>query len=149
MFEICFFLGIPIVKIWPYQKKRRMNSKNCDFKSCISARSPWLWFLWITFVLVTTNFHCLKFPLFHCDGKLALYWILSLYGQTFHFQCITITLKRNKYFHIKSSTIVLFKSLRNCKRRNNRNFMLKSNSNKIMLWGSWGQHYLVLNKISK
>ena len=41
--------------------------------------------------------------------------------------------------------IVLFKSLRNSKRHNKGNFTLKFNSNKIMLYG---QHYLVLNKIS-
>ena len=42
--------------------------------------------------------------------------------------------------------IVLFKSIRNSKRRNKGNFTSKSNSNKIKLGG--GQHYLVLNKIS-
>ena len=42
--------------------------------------------------------------------------------------------------------IVLFKSIRNSKRRNEGNFTLKSNLNKIKLCG--GQHYLVLNKIS-
>jgi hypothetical protein len=36
----------------------------------------------------------------------------------------------------------------NCKRRNKENFMLNYNSNKIMLFGGGGQHYLVLNKIS-
>ena len=45
-------------------------------------------------------------------------------------------------------TIVLFKSLRNSKRRNKVNFTSKSNSNKIKLRGGGGQHYLVLNKIS-
>ena len=44
--------------------------------------------------------------------------------------------------------IVLFKSLRNFKRRNKRNFTLKFNSNKIMLFGGGGQYYLVLDKIS-
>ena len=44
--------------------------------------------------------------------------------------------------------IVLFKSLRNCKRRNKGYFTLKSNSNNIMLCVGGGQHYLVLNKIS-
>ena len=38
---------------------------------------------------------------------------------------------------IFSPIIVLFKSLRNCKRCNKGNFMLKSNSNKKMLWGGW------------
>ena len=45
--------------------------------------------------------------------------------------------------------IVLFKSLRNSKRRNKGNFTSESNSNKIKLFGGGGQHYLVLNKISK
>ena len=39
------------------------------------------------------------------------------------------------------------KPLSNCNRRNKGNFTSKSNSNKIML--CVGQHYLVLNKISK
>ena len=43
--------------------------------------------------------------------------------------------------------IVLFKSLRNCKRRNKGNFASKYNSNKIKLCGGGVQHYLVLNKI--
>ena len=42
----------------------------------------------------------------------------------------------------------VFRSLRNWKRRNKGNFTLKSISNKIMLCGSRGLHYLVLNKIS-
>ena len=46
----------------------------------------------------------------------------------------------------KSLAIVLFKSLRNSKRRNKGNFTSKSNSNKIKMCG--GQQYLVLNKIS-
>ena len=45
------------------------------------------------------------------------------------------------------SVIVLFKSIKNSKRRNKGNFTLKSNSKKIKLDGG-GQHYLVLNKIS-
>ena len=45
-------------------------------------------------------------------------------------------------------SIVLFKALKNSKRRNKGNFMSKSNSNKIKLCGGGGQHYLVLNKIS-
>ena len=48
--------------------------------------------------------------------------------------------------HLFCSEIVLFKSLRNSKRRNKGNFMSKSNSNK--LFGGGGQHYIVLNKIS-
>ena len=47
-----------------------------------------------------------------------------------------------------SRDIVLFKSLRNSKRRNKGNFTSKSKSNKIKLYWGWGQHYLVLNKIS-
>ena len=43
------------------------------------------------------------------------------------------------HFH----TIVLFKSLRNSKRRNKGNFTSKSNSNKIKLCRGGGQHYLV------
>ena len=43
---------------------------------------------------------------------------------------------------------ITFDTLRNCKRRNKGNFMLKSNSNKIMLCGGGGQHILGLNKIS-
>ena len=43
---------------------------------------------------------------------------------------------------------VLFKSIRNSKRRNKGNFTSKSNSNKIKLCGVWGQHYLVLNKFT-
>ena len=39
--------------------------------------------------------------------------------------------------------IVLFKSLKNCKRRNKRNFMFKFNSNKIMLCGGGEQYYFV------
>ena len=39
--------------------------------------------------------------------------------------------------------IVLFKSLRNSKRRNKENFTLKSNLNKIKLCGGGGQHHLV------
>ena len=46
-----------------------------------------------------------------------------------------------------SRDIVLFKSLRNSKRRNG-NFTWISNSNKIKLCGDWGQYNLVLNKIS-
>ena len=42
---------------------------------------------------------------------------------------------------------VLFESLKDCKRRNIGHFMLKSNSNKIMLCGGEGQHYMFLNKI--
>ena len=38
--------------------------------------------------------------------------------------------------------IVLLKSLINCKRCNKGNFALKSNSNKIMMCGGGGQHYL-------
>ena len=48
----------------------------------------------------------------------------------------------------KRLTLVLFKSLRNCKRRNKGNFTSKSNSNKIMLCRGGGQHYLFFNKIS-
>ena len=48
---------------------------------------------------------------------------------------------------VKDVAIVLFKSLRNCKRRNKGNFMLKSNSKKIKLCGGGGKHCLVLNKI--
>ena len=44
--------------------------------------------------------------------------------------------------------ILLFKSLRNSKRRNKGNLTSKSNSNKIKLCGGGGQHYLVLDKIS-
>ena len=36
---------------------------------------------------------------------------------------------------------VLFKSLKNCKRRNKGNFTLKSNSNKIKLFGGGKQPY--------
>ena len=36
--------------------------------------------------------------------------------------------------------IIFFKLLRNCKRRNKGNFMLKSNLNKKMLCGGGGQH---------
>ena len=45
--------------------------------------------------------------------------------------------------------IVLFKSIRNSKRRNKENFESKYNSNKIKLCGGGGQHYLVLNKIPR
>ena len=42
----------------------------------------------------------------------------------------------------------LFESLRNCKRCNKGNFMLKSNSNmKMLCWGR-GQHYLVLTNFN-
>ena len=59
-------------------------------------------------------------------------------------------IKPTAYFKslIGNEKYIIFKSLRNCKRRNKGNFMLKSNSNKIMLCGGGGQHYLVLNKIS-
>ena len=43
--------------------------------------------------------------------------------------------------------LVLFKSLRNCIRRNKGNFTLKSNSNKIMLCGGEGQNDLLLNYV--
>ena len=45
----------------------------------------------------------------------------------------------------KKKYIVLIKSHRNC---NKGNYMIKSDSNKIMLWWSGGKHYLDLNKIS-
>ena len=48
----------------------------------------------------------------------------------------------------KNLPVVLFKSLRKCKRHNKGNFALKSNSNKRMLCGGEGQCFLVLNKIS-
>ena len=54
-------------------------------------------------------------------------------------------LYRNFILHLG---IVLFKSLGKCKGLNKGNFTLKSNSNKIMLCGSGGKHYLLLNKIS-
>ena len=44
--------------------------------------------------------------------------------------------------------MVLFESLRNCKRCNKGNFMLKSNSNMKMLCGGRGQHYLVLTNFN-
>ena len=47
-----------------------------------------------------------------------------------------------------NDTIVLFKSIRNSKRRNKGNFTSKSNWNKIKLGGGGRHHYLVLNKIS-
>ena len=40
------------------------------------------------------------------------------------------------------------KSLRNCKRRNKGNLILKSNSNKLMLSRGGGKQSLVLTKIS-
>ena len=49
--------------------------------------------------------------------------------------------------YIEVSKIVLFKSVRNCKRCNKGNLMLKSNSNKIRLCGGGGQHFLVLKNI--
>ena len=52
------------------------------------------------------------------------------------------------YIERVSPYIALFESLRNCKRRNKGSFTLKSYSNKIMLCGGRGQHYLILNKIS-
>ena len=52
------------------------------------------------------------------------------------------------YWRNSKKNIVLFKSFRNCKRCNKGNFTLKPNSNKILLCGGGGQHYLVLNKIS-
>ena len=60
------------------------------------------------------------------------------------FPCINFFI--NEYFQ-NFNIIVLFQSLRNCKRRKKGNFMLKYNSNKIMLCGGGGQHYFVLNKI--
>ena len=69
----------------------------------------------------------------------------------FHLDLIILTygncLNISYYFKVKSVrsqpafTIVLFKSLRNSKRRNKGKFTSKSNSNKIKLCG--GQHYLV------
>ena len=44
--------------------------------------------------------------------------------------------------------IVLFKSLRNCKKRNRGNITLKSNPNKMMLCWGGGKYHLVLIKIS-
>ena len=41
---------------------------------------------------------------------------------------------------LKKNYILLFKSLRNSKKLNKGNFTSKSNSNKIMLCGGWGQH---------
>ena len=53
---------------------------------------------------------------------------------TAHF-CHNVSLipQVNYKYVVKDVTIVLFKSLRNCKRRNKGNFMSKSNANKIML----------------
>ena len=53
-----------------------------------------------------------------------------------HLKQIKMEIKQGQ----KLSKIVLFKSFRNSKRRNNGNFTSKSNSNKIKLCG--GQHYL-------
>ena len=57
---------------------------------------------------------------------------------------IGLNVKRNK----KKLFFVLFRSLKNCKRRNKGNFTLNLNLNKIMLCGVGRQYYLVLNKIS-
>ena len=51
--------------------------------------------------------------------------------------------------NVQLTLIVLFKSLRNCKRRKKENLTLKSNSNMIKLCEGRGQHYPVLNKFSK
>ena len=70
---------------------------------------------------------------------------------------IPLTIYKSVYLHLLQfslkgyngqETIVLFKSLRNSKRRNKENFTSKFNSNKIKLCGGGGQHYHVLNKIS-
>ena len=53
----------------------------------------------------------------------------------------------NRFFTRRE--IVLFKSLRNCERRNKGNFTLKSNLNKVMLYGGGGQHYLVLKRFQR
>ena len=57
-------------------------------------------------------------------------------------------MERGKLEKIYPFQIVLFKSVRSCKRRNKGNFTLKYNLYNIMLCGGGGQLYLVLNKIS-
>ena len=55
--------------------------------------------------------------------------------------------KKSK-FVLDFGKLVILKSLRNFKRRNKGNFMLKSNSNKIIwICGGGEQHYLVFIKI--
>ena len=62
---------------------------------------------------------------------------------------ITIKYTYTDYIYRERKTIYsTLESLRNCKRRNKGNFTLKSYSNKILLCGGRGQHYLVLDKIS-
>ena len=69
-------------------------------------------------------------------------------AKTFFLVKYKITHHYRKQDNIISNLIVLFKSLKNCKRRNKGTFKLKSNSNNIMLCDGWGQHYLVSNNIS-
>ena len=61
-------------------------------------------------------------------------------------KCLLVSCKALQI--VQCLLIVLFKQLKNCKRRNIGNYMLKSNSTKIMLCGGVGQHYLVFKKIS-
>ena len=58
------------------------------------------------------------------------------------------TTPNKDYKNSSISKIVLFKSIRKCKRRNKGNFTSKSNSNKIKLCRGGGQHFIVLNMIS-
>ena len=57
-------------------------------------------------------------------------------------------MKISNNYNLLLKNIVLFKSIRNCKRRNKGNFTLKFNLNKIILCRGGGKHYLGLNKIS-
>ena len=84
-------------------------------------------------IIFPTNYACLK--------KYAFFLVFD----NFLRKLISFPVLREKIICLR---IVLFESLRNCKTGNKGNFTLKPNSNKIMLCGGEGQHYLVLNKIS-
>ena len=80
-----------------------------------------------------------------------LYIICLNHVTNYYCQCLfyNIILLSQKEFGLHRFEIVIFKSLRNSKRRNKGNFMSKSNSNKMKLCRGGGrQHYLVLKKIS-
>ena len=96
------------------------------------------------------------------DNKKNLIWIIfKLFHQIHFFNKDNIILNNCRAYNEKTTRseivfklklvylfqiILLFDTLRNCKRRNKG--QLKSNSNKIMLCGGGGQHILGLNKIS-
>ena len=101
----------------------------------------------------------MTFTSIFCNWKICLKW--KKYPQKIHVVCRSKTGQLHNvmkifcpfsffYLHLikMNRKIVLFKSIRNYKRRNKWNFTFKSNSNKMMLFGGGRQHYLLMNKIS-